>query len=78
MKKCQKIRKIEAKIKLGDILIVDLSEFIPARSLEEEVSKYVRRGLNTNQQEPGQIAMENILLLLKMHTPNLIYEGQSC
>ena len=49
-----------------------------SRSLEEEVSKNVRRGLNTNQQEPGQIAMENILLLLKMHTPNLIYEGQSC
>ena len=50
----------------------------PLRSLEEEVSNYVRRGLNTNQQQPGQIAMENILLLLKIHTPNLKYEGQSC
>ena len=33
-----------------------LSALLLARSLEEEVSKYVRRGLNTNQQEPGQIA----------------------
>ena len=51
---------------------------VATRNLEEEVGRYVRRGLNTNQQEPEQIAMENILLLLKIHTPNLIYEGQSC